>query len=214
MSHASHKGGASYALAVVLLSSCQRDFAIGDMGAPDPLTDMASWDRGGTDSALNRDLTVLDLSTSDLFTPDSGSDLSVPNLSSFCGNVSGLQKGAPWPMRGHCPTHEGRSPFVGPQTAKLKWSFTATQPVGASPAVGAGGSVYIGSEGGGTFYSIDAMSSKGIWSHALIGTVISSPAIGRDGTIYFGTDSSSVVALNSADGVTRWTFVCVQRPTS
>lgn len=31
-----------------------------------------------------------------------------------CGDVSGLQEGAPWPMEGYCPTRRGMTPFMVP----------------------------------------------------------------------------------------------------
>src|SRR5437762_6937059 len=105
--------------------------------------------------------------------PESPGDSSMSPILSSCGDTSGLMSGAPWPMRGQCPSHEARSAFVGPQTAKLKWSFAVQQPVGSSPAISADGSVFFGTEGGGTFYSLDGMTSRVKWSRSLVGTVIS-----------------------------------------
>ena len=50
---------------------------------------------------------------------------------------------APWPMFGRNPQH--RSFYTGPEIPILKWSFNITGEVISSPAIGADGTLYVGS---------------------------------------------------------------------
>ena len=51
-----------------------------------------------------------------------------------------------WRMFGHDPQHTGRSPFVGPSTPTKKWEFATGGWLESSPAIGADGTIYIGSD--------------------------------------------------------------------
>lgn len=53
---------------------------------------------------------------------------------------------APWPMFHHALQHTGRSPYVGPQLPEEKWSFMTGDWVYSSPAIGADGTIYVGSK--------------------------------------------------------------------
>jgi outer membrane protein assembly factor BamB len=69
--------------------------------------------------------------------------------------------------------------------------------VQSSPAIGADGTIYVGSNDG-HLYAINAGGSQK-WkfpSSDSIGAVKSSPAIGTDGTIYIGSDDGNMYALN------------------
>ena len=52
---------------------------------------------------------------------------------------------SPWPMFRHDPQHTGRSPYSGPTTPELRWSYTTGAMIESSPAIGADGTIYVGS---------------------------------------------------------------------
>jgi outer membrane protein assembly factor BamB len=135
-----------------------------------------------------------------------------------CGDASGLQAGAPWPMRGGCPGRQGQSPnttLVSPtpwSTLTEKWSVPlgglyapggGAYPASSSPAIGADGTIYVGS-GDKNLYAISP-SGTVVWTFATNGFVFSSPAIGRDGTIYVGSADGHLYAV-SPSGHRVWSF--------
>lgn len=84
--------------------------------------------------------------------------------------------------------------------AKL-WEFPAGSLVQSSPALGADGTVYIGSDGG----KLYALTPAGVkkWEFTAGGNIISSPSLGVDGVIYFGSVDRNLYAVNP-DGTERW----------
>ncbi len=84
----------------------------------------------------------------------------------------------------------------------LKWSYTTGDWVEASPAVGADGTIYVGSLDG-KLYAINP-NGKLKWSFTTW-PIASSPAIGADGTIYFGADNGKVYAL-TPKGTVKWSY--------
>ncbi len=104
----------------------------------------------------------------------------------------------------------------------LKWDFKTLGWVDSSPAIGADGTVYVGSQHSRKFYGKDqstlldeTSSTRGFiyainpdgtrkWVDDLLGDVDSSPAVGSDGTIYVGADNFHVYAINSVDGSIKW----------
>ena len=119
------------------------------------------------------------------------------------GGGSGL---GDWSMFGREPTHNRRSPYVGAQTATLKWAFTTDGYVSSSPAIALNGTVYVlGSDG--FLYAIDPEGNQ-LWQCATgysanQSVIRSSPAIGTDGTIYVGSPDKSFYAVNP-DGSIKW----------
>jgi len=55
---------------------------------------------------------------------------------------------APWPCWGHDAQRTGQSPYVGAQTNNLRWSFQTGAEIYTSPAIGADGTIYLGSHDG------------------------------------------------------------------
>jgi hypothetical protein len=108
-----------------------------------------------------------------------------------------------WPMFGQNPQRTGRSPYSGPDSSSLKWSFNASSYISSSPTIGADGTIYVGSYD----YNLYAVNPDGTqkWSFATGGLVFSSPAIGADGTIYVGSADGNLYAL-SPDGSQKWSF--------
>jgi len=85
----------------------------------------------------------------------------------------------------------------------LRWSFLTGGSVYSSPAIGADGTIYVGSIDK-KVYALEANGTKR-WEFETGGAVYSSPAIGADGTIYIGSDDNKVYALE-ANGTKRWEF--------
>lgn len=74
------------------------------------------------------------------------------------------------------------------------WNATATGPVGfSSPAIGADGTVYVGSQDGSLYAFAPAGTLK--WSVRTGGSIESSPTISADGTIYIGSSDRKLYAI-------------------
>jgi outer membrane protein assembly factor BamB len=85
------------------------------------------------------------------------------------------------------------------------WQYPTTDEVTSSPAVGADGSVYVGSADGYLY----ALSSEGTlrWRGATSGAIdLASPAVGGDGTVYVGSTDGFLYAFNGTTGARRWRF--------
>lgn len=133
---------------------------------------------------------------------------------SGCSSMAGLQMGAAWPMEGACPSHQSRSPYLGPQTSALKWTFTDADLesiyVGdwKSPVVDRDGTVYItgGPGGGGWVFAVredgtlkwkSNIAPPGTWHNTL--------ALAADGVIYVTSGQAGLSALD-AQGVPMWSI--------
>jgi PKD repeat protein len=106
-----------------------------------------------------------------------------------------------WWMFGREPTHNRRSPFTGPTTNALKWSYALPSSFGLnSPVIGADGTIYVNS------YRLFAFNPDGSlkWSNTGI-NVEGSPAIGADGTVYVGSNDNNLYAINP-DGSLKWLY--------
>jgi outer membrane protein assembly factor BamB len=149
--------------------------------------DAAAPQDGGGDALLLGDTTA----------PDAGTD--VP-LGDVCGDGQGLEKDAPWPMRGGCPKRAGVSTSTGPQNATLKWSVEL--PAGAtSPAIGVDRLVWVGTAD----HDVVVLSPDGTVQNALRtgGAVASSPARSAAGLTVIGSSDGSLYGVDrfgSPDG--------------
>ena len=125
-----------------------------------------------------------------------------------CGNTAGLQARAAWPMRGGCPTHDGRSAKIGPAKPKLHWTLSFPNQyyeVRAGAAIGADGTVYFGALDA-NLYALDGANGNQKWVFRAGDAFAGTPAIGADGTVYATSLDSSVYALDGATGRVRWSF--------
>jgi len=102
-----------------------------------------------------------------------------------------------WPMFGQNPQRTGRSPYSGPEVPKLKWSFTTGSRIYSSPAIGADGTIYVGSIDN-NLYAINPDGTLK-WSFTTGDMVFSSPAIGADGTIYVGSFDGKLYAITEEE---------------
>jgi len=114
----------------------------------------------------------------------------------------GVNAGAWW-MFHHDAQHTGRTPFTGPALPAQKWSFATGLSINSSPAVGADGTVYVGSNDT-NLYAINPDGSQK-WAFPTGGNILSSPAISVDGTIYVGSFDRKLYAVNP-DGSQKWSF--------
>jgi outer membrane protein assembly factor BamB len=109
-----------------------------------------------------------------------------------------------WPMFHLNPRHTGLSPFsTASDTGVMKWKFITSDVVGSSPAVGADGTIYVGSYDH-NLYAVNADGSQR-WKFTTGDAVASSPAVGADGTIYVGSFDHNLYAINP-DGLLKWKF--------
>ncbi len=122
-----------------------------------------------------------------------------------CGDASGLQPGAIWPMMGFCPTHIGRGPVTGAQTNSVKWKAYFGARVASGIAIAADGTIYAGT-GDGRIHAVDA-SGNIKWSLAAgsAGFRNAVPAIGSDGTFYLASQDTNLYAV-SPGGKTVWKY--------
>ncbi|MDI6751561.1 MAG: PQQ-binding-like beta-propeller repeat protein [bacterium] len=82
---------------------------------------------------------------------------------------------------------------TNPENA-LKWRYMTGNCVNSSPAIGANGVIYVGSDDG-NLYSLN-YDGTFRWKFQTGGSVHSSPAIASDGTIYVGSDDCRLYAIN------------------
>ena len=108
-----------------------------------------------------------------------------------------------WWMFQHDPQHTGLSPFTGPSLPGQKWIFPTEGAIFSSPAIGAEGTIYVGSSDG-NLYAINPDGTKQ-WAFATGGNAVLSPAIGMDGTIYVTSVDGNLYAINQ-DGTQKWTY--------
>ena len=96
---------------------------------------------------------------------------------------------SPWPMFRHDLKHSGHTPYTGPATPTLAWTFPANDGIVSSPTIGADGTIYVGAGWyflGADDYNFYALNPDGSlkWSFEGGNGFFSSAALGPDGTIY------------------------------
>ncbi|MDP7012147.1 MAG: PQQ-binding-like beta-propeller repeat protein [Verrucomicrobiota bacterium] len=104
------------------------------------------------------------------------------------------------------PTHED----ITDEAKRLKsgtvlWEFKTGSMVYSSPAIGADGTVYVGSSDK-KVYALDGKTGAKKWDFKTGDKVDSSPAIGADGTVYVGSSDNKVYALDGRTGEKKWEF--------
>ncbi|MCL4557114.1 MAG: PQQ-binding-like beta-propeller repeat protein [Deltaproteobacteria bacterium] len=117
------------------------------------------------------------------------------------GTYVSISSLSPWPRFHRDSQSTGLSPInTIATTGVLKWSYLTGQSIFSSPAIGADGTIYVGSNDG-KLYAINpngtlkwsyTMNPMGIWT---------TPAIGADGTIYVSEDK--LYAINP-NGTLKW----------
>ncbi len=117
-----------------------------------------------------------------------------------CGDMSGVQEGAAWPMESYCQNRHGLSPQKGPDNPTLLWSKHISNGKFSGAAVDSEGNVFFSSSDG--FYSLSSSGAER-WQ-AGAGAASDPPAIGSDGTIYFSSNNG--VYAFSHSGERKWKY--------
>ena len=115
-----------------------------------------------------------------------------------------------WPMFRHDLYHTGRTPYTGPASPVVAWTYQTDDAIASSVSIGADGTLFFGSgyNSAGVDSNLYALHRDGSlkWTYKTGGSIFSSPAIGPDGAIYFGSMDRYVYAIE--DSVTygrlRW----------
>ena len=108
-------------------------------------------------------------------------------------------------------TRQGRVYAIN-SDGSLKWLFEGDGLEYYSPAIGADGTIYVGSfekYGGEAFYAINS-NGKIRWKRDGVGGG-SCPTIGDDGAIYIGSSDGGLHAINP-DGTEKWVFKSLEEP--
>lgn len=120
---------------------------------------------------------------------------------------------SPWPMFRHDPAHTGHTPYTGPATPTLAWTYQTGDGVVSSPSIGADGTIYVGSGWffqGSEDHHLYALHPNGTlkWKHAGNEGFFSSPALGPDGVIYISSLDGHLYAIQDrvSHGHRLWTL--------
>ena len=111
-----------------------------------------------------------------------------------------------WSMAGMDRRNQRQSPYNGPKTNNLLWSYDlGASVVSGSPVIGADGTIYIGSEN----VALVALDPDGneLWSEIIGAWIESAPAIAADGTVYFGCGNDSIYAYYPYGAGLRWDYL-------
>ncbi len=92
-------------------------------------------------------------------------------------------------------------PTGAAQPGEKRWEFQTGGEVHGSPAIGADGTLYVGS-GDRKVYALNGATGQKRWEFQTGAEVYTAPAIGGDGTVYVGSDR--FYALNGQTGTTIW----------
>ena len=84
------------------------------------------------------------------------------------------------------------------------WLPRLPLPARSSPAIGADGTIYVGSDHK-RLHAVNPATGAEKWAYRTTAAVRSSPVVGPDGTIYFGSQDGVFYAVK-ADGTLRWKF--------
>jgi outer membrane protein assembly factor BamB len=114
----------------------------------------------------------------------------------------------PWPMYHHDMNHTGLSPYTGPDTNAIKWSYTTGGYIRPSPAIGADDTIYVGSRDDKLYAIYPNGTLK--WSYLTGDDIYSSPAIDADGTVYVGSCDKKYYAIYP-NGTLRWSYLTGDR---
>ena len=147
-------------------------------------------------------------------TPD---DSLIENLEKDLGEATeaqaeSIEKTAPIDTSEEPIIEQPKEPEIEAEVANHKpgtllWKFETGVNVTSSPAIGADGTIYVGSRGlDRKLYAINGKSGVKLWEFETGGSVESSPAISSDGTVYIGSRDKKLYALSGKSEVKLWEF--------
>jgi outer membrane protein assembly factor BamB len=117
-----------------------------------------------------------------------------------------------WPMFRHDLQHTGRTPYTGPASPYVSWTYQTDEAIASSVSFGADGTIYFGSGyitagGDSSLYALNRDGSLK-WRFKMGSGIFSSPAIGPDGTIYVGSLDRNLYAVEDSVtyGKLKWKF--------
>ncbi len=117
---------------------------------------------------------------------------------------SGLANSA-WPGYMHDINHTGQSPYNGPQTNTVQWTYTTGGRIMySSPVIGTDGTIYFGSYDK-NFYAVNPNGTVK-WTYPTGGSLQGAAAIGADGTIYVGNYGDKKIYALNPDGSEQWNY--------
>lgn len=111
---------------------------------------------------------------------------------------------SPWPTYRGNLQRTGHSPYAGPKTGRVKWTFSTggagkNGGIETDPIIGPEGTVYIGANNG-IFYALDSGTGAIRWVFPTgfdTYGIYSSPFVDRNGIVYFGAKDGRVYALKA-----------------
>jgi hypothetical protein len=161
-----------------------------DATIEDASMDASAKDATMADSPADTSISDSSMDVRDAHLPDAQTPIPV----TACGDITGLQAGAPWPMDRYCPSRRAKSPYVAPARLPapiVKWSHFRQATPDFDPLIGADGTIYVPTAD----WHVLAFDRTGaqIGNYDAGALVSWTPAIASDGT-YFAPISSLEVA--------------------
>jgi len=86
-----------------------------------------------------------------------------------------------------------------------KWVKFVGSDIDSTPAVGADGTIYFGTDSQQSLFALEPVNGNVIWQFITGGEVDTSPAIDSEGTIYIVSNDDNLYAVNP-DGTEKWRF--------
>lgn len=108
-----------------------------------------------------------------------------------------------WPMFRGNPQQTGTAPGELPARLRILWRFESPEPFTSTAAI-AGGTVYLGDDGG-TLFAISLSDGKARWKYETGEPIRSSPTV-SDGVVFFGDSAGVFHAVDAKTGAVRWTY--------
>lgn len=99
--------------------------------------------------------------------------------------------------------HTGRSPFVGPASADVAWTFETRDHVSGQSVVGDDGTIYVGSHDHHVYAVTPAGAER--WRRDLRGPIYSTPALIGD-RLFVGSDADYFTCLDATTGSIVWSL--------
>ena len=106
-----------------------------------------------------------------------------------------------WAQAGRTPQNTGYTPDPAPTPQRLKWTYSGSEPIVASPTV-VDNRIYFTTDNGDAV-ALDLDTGQQVWKYASQFPSSSTPAVVED-LVIFSVRPSRVIALDKETGVLRW----------